>query len=306
MQHRQEHQHIFYDGYSVTKEHSVRQCMENLMTMPWAAAIIAAGLVGLACSSSGLKSGAHDAEAASGGQPASTISSGITGGSGGTIGPGGGEDANIGGTGGIIGSGGSNGIGGMAGSSGTGGKGGQGPMCGLYPMCNPGDQQVGMDCPSERECYTLSVSCGSGEYNTITCAYGADAGVDAAAFDAGVDVTVDGRTMRSCGNGILEPNQGEKCDDGNTNNGDGCNAICQIEAGWECPTPGQSCIRCGANGCDAGSVGYCGDGILQMNLGEECDLGPLNGMHLDQNGDPTDAGGCPSCTANCMIPLCLL
>jgi len=42
-------------------------------------------------------------------------------------------------------------------------------------------------------------------------------------------------TMRSCGNGILEPNQGEKCDDGNTNNGDGCNAICQIEAGWQCP-----------------------------------------------------------------------
>jgi len=42
-------------------------------------------------------------------------------------------------------------------------------MCALYPMCNSGDHEVGMDCPSERECYTLSVSCGSGQYNTITC-----------------------------------------------------------------------------------------------------------------------------------------
>jgi len=269
-------------------------------------AVAALILAGLACSNSGLKTNAHDAGTASGGQAGRTISSGTSGGLGGTIRPGGAGGASMGSTGGTIGSGGSNGSGGTAGGSGTGGTGGQGPICASYRMCNPGDQQVGMDCPAERECYTLSVSCGLDQYNTITCAYGADAGVDAAAFDAGVDVTVDGRTMRSCGNGILEPNQGEKCDDGNTNNGDGCNAICQIEAGWECPTPGQSCIRCGANGCDAGSVGYCGDGILQINLGEECDLGPLNGMHLDQNGDPTDAGGCPSCTANCMIPLCLL
>jgi len=42
-------------------------------------------------------------------------------------------------------------------------------MCAAYRMCNPGDQQVGMDCPAERECYTLSLSCGSGQYNTTTC-----------------------------------------------------------------------------------------------------------------------------------------
>lgn len=33
----------------------------------------------------------------------------------------------------------------------------------------------------------------------------------------------------SCGNGVLE--DGEQCDDGNMQPGDGCNAACQIEAG---------------------------------------------------------------------------
>ncbi len=32
-----------------------------------------------------------------------------------------------------------------------------------------------------------------------------------------------------CGNGILEPENGEQCDDGNTAAGDGCSAICQTE-----------------------------------------------------------------------------
>jgi hypothetical protein len=165
-------------------------------------AILVAGLLGLACSNSGLKSTAHDAGAASGGQAGSSeTASGI----GGTIGPGGAGAASMGGagglsspsgaagastgaTGGTIGTGGSNGSGGTAASSGTGGTGGQGPMCALYPMCNPGDQQA-MDCPSGRECYTLSVSCGSGQYNTITCAYRADAGVDAGALDVRGDVS---------------------------------------------------------------------------------------------------------------------
>ena len=34
-----------------------------------------------------------------------------------------------------------------------------------------------------------------------------------------------------CGNGIIVS---EECDDGNTNNGDGCSSSCQIESGWTC------------------------------------------------------------------------
>jgi|GEM_PF-6312953 hypothetical protein len=70
-------------------------------------ALSATVLLGLACSSSGLKSGAHDAGAASGGQAGSSISNGTTGGSRGTIGPGGAGGGSIGGTAGTIGSGGS-------------------------------------------------------------------------------------------------------------------------------------------------------------------------------------------------------
>lgn len=37
-----------------------------------------------------------------------------------------------------------------------------------------------------------------------------------------------------CGNGVLEPERGEGCDDGNVSSGDGCSASCAIEAGFVC------------------------------------------------------------------------
>jgi cysteine-rich repeat protein len=38
--------------------------------------------------------------------------------------------------------------------------------------------------------------------------------------------------MATCGDGLLEPS--EECDDLNTTAGDGCDAACAIEDGWEC------------------------------------------------------------------------
>lgn len=73
--------------------------------------------------------------------------------------------------------------------------------------------------------------------------------------DAGVDRPGGG----ICGDGILE--RSELCDDGNTVNGDGCSRLCQIEANWECPTPGQPCKY----------VGNCGSGVLTPN--KACDDG---------------------------------
>jgi cysteine-rich repeat protein len=66
-----------------------------------------------------------------------------------------------------------------------------------------------------------------------------------------------------CGDGFLDPL--EECDDGNNVDGDGgCNANCVIE--------------------------FCGDGILQPGLGEQCDDGN------NQSGD--------GCNANCILEIC--
>jgi fibro-slime domain-containing protein len=41
-----------------------------------------------------------------------------------------------------------------------------------------------------------------------------------------------------CGDAVILPGTSEACDDGNTNDGDGCSSTCQVEDGFECaPTP---------------------------------------------------------------------
>jgi hypothetical protein len=65
---------------------------------------------------------------------------------------------------------------------------------------------------------------------------------------------------------------------------------------------------------NAGNTHYCGDGIVETEQGEGCDLGSRNGVCLDLLGNPTDAGqgsppdaGCPLgtqvfCTTMCQFP----
>src|SRR5262249_37016831 len=76
-----------------------------------------------------------------------------------------------------------------------------------------------------------------------------------------------------CGDGAV--NNGEQCDDGNAFGGDGCDANCQIEQGWTCPTPGQPYQP----------LHYCGDGVVDP--GEACD---------DKNAIPGDG-----CSGLCQI-----
>ncbi len=66
-------------------------------------------------------------------------------------------------------------------------------------------------------------------------------------------------TLPRCGDGILDP--GEGCDDGNLANGDGCSATCTVEP-------------------------FCGDGIVQPALGEQCD--PPNVPGCDTNCHATE------------------
>ena len=88
-----------------------------------------------------------------------------------------------------------------------------------------------------------------------------------------------------CGNGRIELSErgvGEACDDGNTEDGDGCSATCEIERSY-CVTPASDeCLN------------WCGDGTI--NGPELCEPTNLGGA------DCTDFGyhdGALGCTADC-------
>ncbi len=159
---------------------------------------------------------------------------------------------------------------------------------------------------------------GAAAGTTVGPGAGGGAGVTIPNGMAGIEIPVD---IKACGNGKLD--EGEVCDDANDYTGDGCNAVCQIEADYECPTPGTLCTliaRCGDSQlastelCDDGNnvsndgctgdclavepgwqcrvpgracVPFCGDGILLSAAGEQCDDGNVN------NDD--------GCSANCLI-----
>ena len=78
-----------------------------------------------------------------------------------------------------------------------------------------------------------------------------------------------------CGNDL---NENEGCDDGNRNNGDGCNSTCYTEVGWSC--------RRGSPSSKDLCAPICGDGI-RVTPEEDCDDGNI----LDGDG----------CSSSCKI-----
>jgi cysteine-rich repeat protein len=126
--------------------------------------------------------------------------------------------------------------------------------------------------------------------------------------------------VRFCGDGVVDANDGEACDDQNNNPNDGCDATCAVEEGYVCDGEPSVCntvcgdsITAGDEACDdgppnteacdygltscvvcddtcqnaAGAVRFCGDGVVDANDGEACD---------DQNNNPNDG-----CDATCVI-----
>ncbi|MEK7218403.1 MAG: DUF4215 domain-containing protein, partial [Patescibacteria group bacterium] len=49
--------------------------------------------------------------------------------------------------------------------------------------------------------------------------------------------------LSSCGNGMVEMDRSEWCDDGNRTESDGCNPYCRTEAGWWCEGSPSVCTR---------------------------------------------------------------
>lgn len=94
-----------------------------------------------------------------------------------------------------------------------------------------------------------------------------------------------------CNNGILE--KGEECDDGNLLPDDGCNAACEIENNFACPTPGADCVQivvCG-NGRIEGEE-TCDDQNLQSNDGCSVDCQLESGWSCDTVGTACSAAQC--------------
>ena len=131
--------------------------------------------------------------------------------------------------------------------------------------------------------------------------------------------------INDCGDGILDVDKGEECDDGNVRNGDGCSSTCLwercgngvVDVDEECDDGntlggdgcGPNCTieRCGngildqgeicddgnnisGDGCSANclSTETCGNGVVDIALGERCD-----------DGNNTDGDGCSAdCRTN--------
>ncbi|HYC00014.1 MAG TPA: DUF4215 domain-containing protein [Candidatus Limnocylindrales bacterium] len=82
-----------------------------------------------------------------------------------------------------------------------------------------------------------------------------------------------------CGDGTIQADIGEECDDGNRTSCDGCDYNCTL------PTCGNAVGCAGSEECDDGDdesgdgcsptcdLEYCGDGTIQEGLGEVCDDG---------------------------------
>jgi len=86
------------------------------------------------------------------------------------------------------------------------------------------------------------------------------------------------RYPMKCGDGKYQNENGEQCDDGNIEKGDGCDADCKVEKGWSCA---------GGSWKHESSCDKCGNGKLRSM--EQCDDGNI------EDGD--------GCSSSCKIEL---
>ncbi len=110
-------------------------------------------------------------------------------------------------------------------------------------------------------------ACDDGNQVTEVCAYGLAACV---VCDATCQTAAGATSL--CGDAVVDVANGETCDDGGTQGGDGCSSACGVEPGWSCVGAPSVCTE------------SCGDGLLAGS--EACD-----------DGNAANGDGCSSaCT----------
>lgn len=152
--------------------------------------------------------------------------------------------------------------------------------------CTTGYEGSGLTCTRIDPCATGAVTCSSNEFCTTT----AD-GIGYCECEPGFQrPSEDEACVSACGDGERTP--GEECDDGNADdvdaegNPDGCSSTCDIQPGFACWEPDGALSIC---------ENTCGNGFIDRDAGETCDLGP-DGAYDDVTPD--------ACRSNCRLGYC--
>jgi len=149
----------------------------------------------------------------------------------------------------------------------------------------------GRTCPAGKACDEVHTLCVDPEQLSACNGKGMFDSCSTARLDGGT--CLEGVCLTAgCGNGVEEPT--EACDDENTQNGDGCSADCMSEEtcgnGIVDPINGEACDDANSaedDNCHTDCrVPFCGDGIRDAQFGEACDNGAVNALAPDAQCRP--------------------
>jgi len=103
----------------------------------------------------------------------------------------------------------------------------------------------------------------------------------------------------TCGDGVVEGI--ETCDDGATDNKDGCSSICQIEPGWVCTGQPSVCKLVNGQACTASD--QCASGVCDLLGSSTCEPADTCGNGALESGESCDDGNVvdgDGCNATCL------